>query len=285
MSTLNPRSIGLAYHSDHYDIAGLWGFVDGSGREVVAPQYIYAYNFRNGIAIVAKGEWTRDPKRDGEPDQGLYRSEEELWGGIDKTGREVIPCIFDEIEHLLGRSDAYLAHIGGWENGRWGVIDRTGNWLAEPVFDGFVHEYRDGLIAFYAKNKPYNSKTVSMGIYDLENNKVLFEPQFINVNFLDDGGIAVEVFEEALGRPITKIIDRDGKARFPSVYSSIYPWGEYYEVAIRDGGERLRGLIDKSGRVLVPCKYRVAPDGFLHDRRRFILKRTGKWGSRITRVM
>ena len=46
-----------------------------------------------------------------------------------------------------------------------------------------------------------------MGIYDLAQKKVLFEPQFLDVTFRDNGDMEVEVFDEELGRTIEKIID------------------------------------------------------------------------------
>ena len=61
VSTLKPN---LAYHSDYDEIAGIWGFINEKGEEVIAPQYIYAYDFKEGIAIVCKGKWTIDKKWD-----------------------------------------------------------------------------------------------------------------------------------------------------------------------------------------------------------------------------
>ena len=49
-----PSQLGfmdLAYHSDNSEIAGNWGFVNEKGQEIIAPQYIYAYDFEDGIAI------------------------------------------------------------------------------------------------------------------------------------------------------------------------------------------------------------------------------------------
>lgn len=120
VSTLKLRFMDIAYHSDYAEVAGTWGYVDEAGEEVISPQYIYANDFENGIAIVAKGKWTIDPKWDNEYNQGLYWTEEELWGAIDKDGNEVIPFIFDEIKHFCDRSDMFMVHYGGWKDGKWG---------------------------------------------------------------------------------------------------------------------------------------------------------------------
>ena len=119
----------LAYHSDNSEIAGNWGFVNEKGQEIVAPQYIYAYDFEDGIAIVCKGKWTKDSKWDNKYNKGRYWTEEELWGGIDKDGKEVIPFIFDEIKHMWDcNNEVFMAHYGGWKDGHWGIIGRDGRW-------------------------------------------------------------------------------------------------------------------------------------------------------------
>ena len=52
----------LAYYSDNEHYAGLWGFIDESGKEIIEPQYIYAMDFEDGLAVVCKGEW-KEKKR------------------------------------------------------------------------------------------------------------------------------------------------------------------------------------------------------------------------------
>lgn len=278
VSTLKLRFMDLAYHSDYDSIAGTWGFLNESGKEVIPPQYIYANDFNDGIAIVAKGNWTIDPKWDNEYCQGRYWRDEELWGAIDKDGNEVIPFIFDEIKEFSYRTDMFIAHYGGWREGRWGVIDRTGKWLAEPIFEGIDYESCDDLIVFYAKNPDSVAEDIPLGIYDLASRKTLFEPQFYNVDFLDNGDINVEVFDRQLGRRIEKIIDRTGKECFKSVYSYIRPGTKPYEVVICDEGSSLRGLIDVDGSVILPCVYNAPMHGIMHEQRRICFIENGKQG-------
>lgn len=274
VSTLKLGFMDLAYHSDYSEIAGTWGYVDESGNEVIPPQYIYANDFEDGIAIICKGEWTIDKKWDNEYNTGRYWTEEELWGAIDKTGKEVIPCIFDEIKYFNDTSEVFMAHYGGWKTGKWGVISRTGEWFVDPIFEDIAYDYKDGLFAFYQDDKWGDD--VPLGVYDLNQRKVIFEPQFFDVSFRDDGYIEVEVYDEKLGRRIEKIIDLDGNEAFPSIYSSIYGWREPYEVVIRDENGSRHGLIDKEGNVLLPCKYDVAWNGISYEKRRLIISEDGK---------
>lgn len=259
----------LKYFSDNNGVAGIWGFINENGDEIVKPQYIYAYGYNDGIAIVAKGEWIRDP------DTGRYCAEKEIWGGIDANGAEVIPFIFDEIKFFGWCTEYYIAHYGGWKDGAWGVIDRSGNWAAEPVFADIGYEYRDGLFAFYGS---CSRDKELMGIYDVRRKRTLFEPQFLDVSFLEDGDIEVEVYDEKIGREVEKIIDQNGIERFKSEYSYIYTVKAPYEVMIRSDGSEKRGFIDKDGTVVVPCVYDAVWGGLDLKHRRFIFAENGKQG-------
>lgn len=271
VSTLGLSFMDVAHSSDTYEAAGIWGFVDESGREVIAPQYIYAYDFYNGISIVCKGEWRKDSKWD-KYNQGRYWTEKELWGGINRKGEEVIPCIFDEIKWMDDDSNVFRAHYGGWENGHWGVIDRNGNWLAEPVFEDVDIIYFHDMFAFY--NSDMDEDDALLGIYDTKQKKVIFEPQFLDVNYVDDNYIRVEIFDEKHGRTIEKIIDREGKEKFPSDYSKIYPYEDrdVWEVCREINEERRGGLIDRDGNVVLPCVYDIVMDGVYEKYKRVIVK-------------
>ncbi|MDR0852743.1 MAG: WG repeat-containing protein, partial [Clostridiales Family XIII bacterium] len=239
----------LAYHHDDESDAGIWGFVNTQGIEVIAPQYIFAYDFVDGIALVCKGKWEEKEKWDERDNTWGWWSEEMLWGFIDKEGNEVIPCKYDEIEFF--QNDDYdkpelryfKAHIGGYPDGKWGVIDRNGNWIDETFFADVDYTISDDdCFAFYAEDK-WSADDVLMGIYSIPEKRILFLPQFLDVEFRKDGNFEVEVFDDALGRNIRKIINRQGQPIFASRYSSISAWKEPYEVEIYDdSGDKRRVL-------------------------------------------
>ena len=268
VSTLKLRGFDLAYHSDYDDIAGTWGFVNEEGELVIEPQYIYANDFVEGLAIVCKGKWTIDKKWDNEYNTGCYWTDKEKWGAIDKSGKEIIPFIFDEIKEFNDTREAFIAHYGGWKEGHWGVIDNRGNWLAEPIFEDIDYEYYDGLFAFYKEDK-WNGDDVPLGIYDTCQKKVIFEPQFTDVTFYEDGWINIEVFDEKLGKTIEKVIDRTGKEKFPSVYSRIYKRDYGYEVVLDDENGYKTGLLDLNGKVVFPCTNDI-DYGIYYDLKEFV---------------
>ena len=140
--------IDLQYHHTFADTAGLWGWIDTQGNEVIPPQYIYAMSFFNGRAIVCKGEWTVDQ-------QGRYWCENENWGIIDKTGKEIVPCMFDEIFEIDGTDRYILCHKGGWKNGCNCIYDiESKSVILEMDFDfdnGYMFNecyYNEGCICF-----------------------------------------------------------------------------------------------------------------------------------------
>jgi len=286
VSDSNIPEDNLAFYSDYSEEAGVWGYADSSGKEIIEPQYIYALAFSNGIAFVCKGKWTKDNKWNNKYRYGAYWTDTELWGAIDKTGKEVIPCIYDEITNLgfMGALDFVWAHYGGWEKGKWGIINHCGERLVEPMFEDYGYSISDdGLITFHNENK-WNDPDdqVPMGIYSIKEKKVLFEPQFLDVDFFSDGTIMVEVYDEKLGINIQKLIDVSGKPLFESQYISIHKNfrnKNVYDVSIPDNtGKWLSGVVDKNGNEILPCKYKTRFDGFIFDLNLIIFEENEKYG-------
>lgn len=276
--------MNLLHYSDHDVAAGCWGYADSNGKEIIKPQYIFAFDFqKNGLALVCKGkwEWTNEGEKTflGEKTNGGYRSDEHLWGMIDKNGKEVIACKFDEIETLdYGENEKYLkAHYGGWREGKWGIIDFKGNWIVEPIFEALGYEVsQDDCIPFYAKENFYDAP---QGLYSMKEQKIILEPKFLDIDFEDDGNLKVEIYDEKLRRNVEQIIDKTGKTLFKSRYTFLFPRKNYYETRIRNAdGDLLHGLIDREGNEVLPCKYTTASDGILIDEQKIFFKEHGKCG-------
>jgi len=106
----------LAYFHEKSGCAGLWGWVDKDFNVVIEPQYIFAENFYNGIALVSKGKWIPS-------DNGRLAWKNEAWGIINKQGDEILPCIYDELNEIGNSENLFLAHKGGWENGNLCVVN------------------------------------------------------------------------------------------------------------------------------------------------------------------
>ena len=121
--------IDLQYHHTFGDTAGMWGWIDLEGNEIIPPQYVYAMSFFEGRAIVCKGDWTIDAN-------GRYWCDNEQWGIIDKSGKEIVPCQFDEIFDIEGTERYILCHKGGWQDGSNCIYDvELGEVLLDLDFD------------------------------------------------------------------------------------------------------------------------------------------------------
>lgn len=122
---------------------GLWGFVDETGELVIPFQYPYEigedgfffdipmglFTFREGYGIVSA-----------EDGQGWYR-----YGVIDKTGRQVVPCVYDYLDPC---SEGRMAY---GRDGVYGYLDPvTGTEypVAESGGDSSTDPFRLGLGAF-----------------------------------------------------------------------------------------------------------------------------------------
>lgn len=149
-----PFKEGLACVSKH----GVYGFVDRTGRYVIAPQFAQARGFQEGLAAVR----TKDTHK---------------WGFINKAGRFVIEPRYREAR---GFSDGLAAVM---EEFRWGFIDVVGR-VAVPLKYLSVGNFSYGLAAVDEEGEKGYVDTV--GAY-------VIRPQFVSAGqFAADGLAYVE---------------------------------------------------------------------------------------------
>jgi hypothetical protein len=101
---------GLAQKFAH----GKLGFIDPTGKTVIAPQFTYAPGlpFQDGLAAIFVGE-----------------GKDQNAGFIDPKGRWVIPAQYEDALHFCDG----LAPVK--VNGRWGYIDVSNKMVIAPKFD------------------------------------------------------------------------------------------------------------------------------------------------------
>lgn len=91
---------------------GKYGYRDKSGEFVIQPQFDYAGEFSEGLAVVGLGKFPATK-----------------WGYINLQGNLVIPAQFEGAHDF---SDGMAAVSLG---GKLGYIDRTGKLVVKPQFD------------------------------------------------------------------------------------------------------------------------------------------------------
>lgn len=231
-----------------YKNPGIWGFIDTKGEEGVKPQYVFAENFQHGTAIVAKGEWVFDPE------EFIYTAENVRWGIIDKNGNEVVEFKYSCIRRvsLDGRFFAVCCTVG--EKEVWGVADSDGNLLIEPKYKKIV-EVHDGLAIFVDTVCVYNENEYAyVGVYDINNRKVIIEPKYGNISFEENGYF--KVLTNKKRRSVVTLIDRDDNEIFDSEFTSIVTWCYPYLARIGDVRPMRYGFVDRDGKVLF-----LSPEG------------------------
>jgi hypothetical protein len=89
-------------------VDGRWGYIDHSGRMIVAPQFDFGGWFSTGAAAVQVNG---------------------RWGYIDKAGVMFIAPQFDQASSFSrGLAPAKMGDL-------WGYIDRSGRWVIPPRFE------------------------------------------------------------------------------------------------------------------------------------------------------
>jgi hypothetical protein len=89
-----------------------WGFIDRTGKMVIAPQFTLSGKFSQGLAPVGKGK-----------EIGPFTGPtNQKWGYIDKTGKVVIGLQFNS-------ASEFAEGLAAVKVGRkWGYIDTSGKW-------------------------------------------------------------------------------------------------------------------------------------------------------------
>ncbi|MFA4987237.1 MAG: WG repeat-containing protein [Candidatus Brocadiia bacterium] len=170
---------------------GAWGFIDKAGKWVVEPRFDRATSFWNGMATVALGG---------------------KWGAIDATGRLAIPFAYDEPVYFTGnvapvrlptkwgclnadgktviepQFDSIASFTSGiaiaGQGGLYGAIDATGAWVIPPKYFRLEH-LGEGVLAYTTSLFPMRAGLMDAG------GKILCEPLFDKWRKMSEGRLGV----------------------------------------------------------------------------------------------
>jgi hypothetical protein len=277
-----------------------WGYIDGTGRMVIKPQFDEGASFSEGLARV----------RVGNNESGRY-------GFIDMAGKFVLEHRFEEAGNCSnGLIAVKLGCAENWtgpDTGCQGYVDKTGKMIIPPVFETAT-DFSEGLafvwcpgsgcvpvagVCFIDKKGkevideylygsmshrfsegfcpscvwPENGVLRKHGFMD-KTGRLVVEPQFDGVGNFSEG-LAAVVKDHMVG-----FVDKNGKVvieiRFP--YSDFPPiffpsFSEGLAGVCSDDGKY--GFIDKTGQFVIEPKFDdVWP--FLHGLA--VVKVGDKWG-------
>lgn len=223
---------------------GKYGFIDRNGIEAISCIYEDYGEFHEGLANV---------KLHGK------------WGYIDKKNNTVVPFIYESTSDCHeGFSDFHEGLALVKKNNRYGYIDNTGREVIPCIYES-ARPFSEGLACVVT-----NGKT---GYIDISGNMII--PQLYDRGFSFHNGIAVvrnthKKFFIEIDREGG--IDKYGNEVIPIVYDSVSNFGAD-NLAVVCKSDKY-GLIDKNGKLLIPCIYKDAlrSDGLIP------VKQNNKWG-------
>ena len=194
------------------------GFANRQTQEVVIPcRYDQVRSFWNGLAFVCV---------DGK------------WGSVDKSGKEVIPCKYDDLsnEFIGGLVRVELA-------GRYGFVDNSGKEVVPCIYD-WAFSFEDGLAGVRLAGK--------WGFIDTSGKEVV-PCKYDDANSFSDGLASVKLAGK------WGFIDTSGQEKIPFIYDSAGSFSDGLAI-VRLAGRY--GFVDTSGKEVVPCKYDDVADYF-----------------------
>ena len=258
---------------------GLYGYVNESGNEIVSPRYYFATSHVEGMAWVQLNGESFFIDNSGRPLEGS-KSESDGYnpfndglapiqksghkGFIDKTGKEVIPFLYDKAwEFSEGLAGVEL-------DGKWGYINLQGDMIISPQFD-YVESFRNGFAEVkngelwglinkkgmeVAQTKFQVVSNFEEGLapvkiddkYAFLNNlgDLVIPEKYDDTHYFSDGLVAVSM------DLMWGFVDRQGKEIVPIKYYVVEPFKDGV-AAVKDATRW--GIIDRAGKEVVKPKY------------------------------
>ena len=272
---------GFLYSKD-----ALWGYMDTLGKITIQPQFQYARDFKNNVAVVELNDDWGLIGLDGKlilnckynDVQYLENSENQMVrvlvkkervGLIDTLGNVIVPAIYNEIRII------HENRVAVKQGSKWGFCDMQGNEVIPCKYDK-VQDFSEGLAAF-KKDRRWGFLDVNGGVvikntykkvgnfkenlapilvkYDYQyidkTGKIVITNTFDNACDFENGVARVQI-EKYWG-----LIDLNGNFIYkPAKYLKIFPFDENgLAVAQMGNNNRFYAIINQKGEKLTSKKY------------------------------
>ncbi|MDC0008161.1 WG repeat-containing protein [bacterium] len=152
-----------------------YGYIDKSGKEVIAPQFVFAEGFSEGLAVV--------------------RNDKDLHAVLDKKGNLIIDFKYKFIADF---NNGY-ANFGDFS--LWGIIDAKGNEVVAQIYpflgtveDGKVivqvddnGEYKEGVLTIATNEIEWNNNLDAVNEFNQQRNDLFDKLGKLIADFYEDG--------------------------------------------------------------------------------------------------
>jgi len=260
---------------------GLWGFVDATGQELVAPMFSSATGgLFDNIAMV---------------------SIDNYWGAADRYGNMIIPAIYAGLGHiahgLVAVRTGEVSQYGGIVGGNMGIIEiATGHILIPPQYYDEIHILGENLLAMRVGSSIGDWGGFvggTWGLMDISGNHIV-EPRFDQISYEPDDSL-IRVHE---GGTLTEwggfegggwgFIDHAGQVVIPTEYDALWTSTSGLVSFMLDGsfvgggivGGRW-GIMDMSGNVILPPNFDMASVLSRDILVVMVDSSIGEWGERV----
>ena len=169
------------------------------------------------------------------------------WGFVDESGKEVIPCIYTDVQNFSEGLAAVKKNHN--DNSKWGFIDKEGNEIVP-----FKYEAADSFSEGMAKVRTGNEENGLWGFVEKSGKEVI--PCKYDFAYPFSEGLAAVRSNGKWG-----FVNKSGNVIISFKYDVVHSFiddyaqvGERANTGVR-GWNFHRGLIDRRGNVIIPCKY------------------------------
>ena len=250
-----------------------WGIIDNNGKEVISPSYqemikvpnnkkdvfLCTYDINNDTgeyktkALNSKNEeiFTDYAQIEAienfDKNNNLWYEENVLkvqkdgkYGLIDLTGKEILPCEYENITVVAGVKNSIKIQ----KDGKYGLATNEGTIVLETAYTdilNFGDDYKNGYIIINAEKK--------QGVVDYLG-KQLLEPKYEKVEQIygKDLFVVTETGKQ-------KLVNSTGEVQLESGYDSIKQILGYTTQGVVFKKDNKYGVMDTNGETLVPAEY------------------------------
>lgn len=239
-----------------YEENGKWGYLDTTGKTILAPQFDYAEFFSDGLALVEQGgkigyisksgKWAVNAEfEEGTGFAGNYAivKKNGKFGVIGRIGNAVLPFDYDDISsinHVTVNQSMQLYIATVTKGDKQGYIDLSGKF----TFPTDLEEAGD----FY-QNMAVIKKDGKYGYINAEG-KITITPQYDWADNFNEMGLARVRKDNLLG-----LINRQNIIVAPAKYNTMAAFENGFSLVSADGKY---GFINPQGIEVIAVKYSLA---------------------------
>ncbi len=176
-------------------------------------------------------------------------------GYIDQTGREVIPLVYDAYSSRFSKSFTNgLARVE--KNGKIGFINKTGQLVIPAIYDN-AEPFYEGLAWVRQGDHRAYINTEGKEVFSMPDlgTEYSMEPSDVIYNVFQDGVARITDYKASPSK--YGFIDKTGKIIVAPIYAIAYPIQEGMSAVSKDNGDGF-GYVDRSGQLVIPCQYQKA---------------------------